>query len=477
MKLDELIKDVEVERIIGNTQCNISGISFNSKTVRAGDLFVCIPGFKVDGHSFAQAAVEKGAVSIIAEREIENVAVPTVIVKDARLAMAKVSATFYDYPFKKMKLIGITGTNGKTTTTYLVKSILEFFGKKVGLIGTNQNMIEDRIIPSSHTTPDSLELMRLFKEMSDNCVEYVVMEVSSHSLALSRVAACEFDVAAFTNITQDHLDFHKTMEEYLKAKAMLFKMCKTGVINADDSAFRYLKENADCEVLGYGISNGELRAENVDLKADGIEFDVVYKNETHKASLAVPGRFSVYNALTAIGCALKLGFDICDIIEGLKTARGVKGRIEVVPIKADYTVIIDYAHTPDGIYNIINSIRDFAKGRIVTLFGCGGDRDKTKRPIMGRIAGELSDFCVVTSDNPRSEEPISIIEDILVGVRESGCEYKVIENRFEAIEYVLDNAKTDDVILLAGKGHETYQILKDTTIGFDEREIVQKLYG
>lgn len=475
MKLEELLKEVEVERIIGSDKCKVSGISFNSKETKAGDLFICIKGFKTDGHNYAEMAVEKGAVVVVAEHEIENVAVTTVIVKDSRLAMAHIAAAYYGYPAKNLKLIGITGTNGKTTSTYLVKSILESFGKKVGLIGTNQNMIEDRIIPSSHTTPDSLELMQLFKDMADNCVEYVVMEVSSHSLALSRIAACYFEVGAFTNITQDHLDFHSTMEEYLAAKAKLFKMCSSGVINHDDKAFDYLCENSDCRILSYGIDSGDLQAENVKLNSDGVEFDLRYKNKTYSASLAIPGKFSVYNALTAIGCTLALGFDIEQIISGLKSAKGVKGRIEVVPIEKDFTVIIDYAHTPDGIYNIISSIRDFAKGRVVTLFGCGGDRDKTKRPIMGKIAGELSDFCVVTSDNPRSEEPMSIIEDILVGVKESGCEYKVIENRFEAIEYILDNAKKDDIILLAGKGHETYQILKDREIGFDEREIVQKL--
>ncbi len=476
MKLSKLLENVNIIKSQGNIDIKISGIAFNSAEVKPGDVFVCITGFKTDGHKFARDALERGAVAIVAEKEIEDTAATVAVVENTRFALAYMAAVFYDYPHKKFRLIGITGTNGKTTTTYLLKAILENKGKKVGLIGTNQNMIGDEVIPSHHTTPDSLELMKLFSHMANEGAEYVVMEVSSHSLALDRVAACEFDVGAFTNVTQDHLDFHKTMEEYIAAKARLFGMCCVGVLNCDDGACGKMEENIECDVIKYTAEkNDGMFAENIEYNADGVVFDLNYKKEKVKIELAIPGRFSVYNALTAAGCSVAAGFSLRDVAEGLKSAKGVKGRIEVVKTDTDYTVIIDYAHTPDGLFNILNAIRDFAKGRIITLFGCGGDRDKTKRPQMGKIAGELSDFCIVTSDNPRSEEPLDIIKDIIAGIDNTNCEYKIIENRFEAIEYALDNAKPEDIILLAGKGHETYQVLKDRTIIFDEREIVSKL--
>lgn len=476
MTLSKLLENVNISNIQGNIDTKVSGIAFNSAEVKPGDVFVCISGFKTDGHKFAQDALEKGAVAVVAEKEIDGTAATVVLVENTRLALANMAAVFYDYPYKSFRLIGVTGTNGKTTTTYLLKSILENRGKKVGLIGTNQNMVGDEVIPSHHTTPDSLELMKLFRYMADEGAEYVVMEVSSHSLALDRVAACEFDVGAFTNVTQDHLDFHKTMEEYIAAKSRLFGMCRVGVLNADDVACTQMEKACSCDIIKYSTEKYDgMFAENIEYNADGVVFDLNYKKEKVKIQLAIPGKFSVYNALTAAGCSVALGFSLRDVAEGLKAAKGVKGRIEVVKTNTDYTVIIDYAHTPDGLLNILNAIHGFAKGRIITLFGCGGDRDRTKRPKMGKIAGELSDFCIVTSDNPRSEEPSEIIKDILVGIDETNCEYKVIENRFEAIEYVLDHAKIDDIILLAGKGHETYQILKDRTIVFDEREIVSKL--
>ena len=476
MTLSKLLENVNISNIQGNIDTKVSGIAFNSAEVKPGDVFVCISGFKTDGHKFAQDALEKGAVAVVAEKEIDGTAATVVLVENTRLALANMAAVFYDYPYKSFRLIGVTGTNGKTTTTYLLKSILENRGKKVGLIGTNQNMVGDEVIPSHHTTPDSLELMKLFRYMADEGAEYVVMEVSSHSLALDRVAACEFDVGAFTNVTQDHLDFHKTMEEYIAAKSRLFGMCRVGVLNADDVACTQMEKACSCDIIKYSTEKYDgMFAENIEYNADGVVFDLNYKKEKVKIQLAIPGKFSVYNALTAAGCSVALGFSLRDVAEGLKAAKGVKGRIEVVKTNTDYTVIIDYAHTPDGLLNILNAIHGFAKGRIITLFGCGGDRDRTKRPKMGKIAGELSDFCIVTSDNPRSEEPSEIIKDILVGIDETNCEYKDIDNRFEAIEYALDNAKIDDIILLAGKGHETYQILKDRTIVFDEREIVSKL--
>lgn len=476
MTLSGLLKNVEIKEAQGNIDIKVSGIAFDSKKVKPGDVFVCISGFKTDGHIFAEAALENGAVAIVAEKPIENTAATVAVVENTRFALANMAAEYFEHPYQKFKLIGITGTNGKTTTTYLVKTILESMGKKVGLIGTNQNMIGDEVIPSHHTTPDSLELMQLFDRMANEKADFVVMEVSSHSLALDRVAACRFDIGAFTNVTQDHLDFHETMENYISAKAQLFEMCRVGVLNQDDAAFAQMSEKSSCEVIKYSTKEDDgLFAKNILYKADGVEFDLYYKGENKRIELSIPGEFSVYNALTAAGCCLAAGITLEEIANGLKSAAGVKGRIEVVKTNTDYTVIIDYAHTPDGLVNILKTIRGFAKGRVITLFGCGGDRDKTKRPQMGRIAGELSDFCIVTSDNPRSEEPLDIIGDILEGIKETDCEYQVIENRFEAIEFAIDNAKTDDIILLAGKGHELYQILKDRTIVFDEREIVLKL--
>ncbi len=477
MKLSELLAGIEVKEIIGSENLNVTGLAFNSLEVKPGNLFVCISGFKTDGHNFAEDAISRGAIAILSERDLSEYGVTCVICDNTRLALAHAAANFYGHPEKNFCLIGITGTNGKTTTTYLVKSVLETLGKKVGLIGTNQNMIGAEILPSKHTTPDALELMQLFHEMAERGAEYVVMEVSSHSLALDRVTACTFDVGAFTNITQDHLDFHKTMENYLVAKGILYSISKTGIVNCDDNGSDYLKSVSKCEkMLTYGIENDcDIRAYDVNLSEKGVSFYVSYQGNRFEVELGIPGKFSVYNALTAISCLVAVGVEIGDAIDALKSARGVKGRVELVETGKDFSVIIDYAHTPDGLYNVIRTIRGFCRGRIITVFGCGGDRDASKRPKMGKIAAALSDFCVVTSDNPRTENPDKIISDVLEGVKGSGCEYAVVTNRFEAIAYALDLAQANDVVLLAGKGHETYQILEDRTISFDEREIVRKL--
>ncbi len=479
MKLSVLLGELEGFKIIGSEHLNITGIAFNSLEVKPGNIFVCISGFKTDGHRYAEDAIARGAIAVMAERDLSELGVTCIVCENTRYALAKISAAFYGHPERKLRLIGITGTNGKTTTTYLVKSVLESLGYKVGLIGTNQNMIGTEIIPSKHTTPDSLELMQLFSKMADKGAEYVVMEVSSHSLALDRVTACTFDVGAFTNITQDHLDFHKTMENYLEAKGILYKLSRVGVVNCDDSGAEYLLSASECDkMLTYGIDNEcDMRAYDVNLSEKGVEFNVKYMGESYAVELGIPGEFSVYNALTALGCLVAAGIDMSEAVGGLKNARGVKGRVEVVETGRDFSVIIDYAHTPDGLYNVISTIRGFCKGRIITVFGCGGDRDALKRPKMGKIAAELSDFCVVTSDNPRTENPEKIIAEVVEGVKQGGCEYEVVTNRFEAIEYALDHAQKDDVVLLAGKGHETYQILSDRTISFDEREIVHKLLG
>ena len=457
---------------------DITSIAYDSRRVTPGGLFVCIKGYETDGHKYAQAAVDNGAALIVAEDEID-VTIPVVYVKNSRRKLAELACTFYQNPSEKFSLIGITGTNGKTTITYLVKSILESAGKRVGVIGTNQNIIGDKVLSTKSTTPttpNALELQQLFTEMVHLGAEYVVMEVSSHALELDRVYGCEFDVGVFTNLTQDHLDFHKTMENYLNAKAKLFGLSKKGVINYDDDAGKTIFAKGDCkDIIKVGTEDGcDLRAENIEITARGTRFDMIYKGNTYPVSICIPGKFSVYNAICAAGIALQLGIDVETVIKGLKNATGVVGRVEVVPTDTDYTVIIDYAHSPDGLMNIINCVKEFAKGRVITLFGCGGDRDSTKRPIMGEIAGRLSDYCIITSDNPRTEDPELIVKQIEEGMKRTDGEYITITDRREAIGYALDFAKADDVIILAGKGQETYQIIGKEKFDFDERIEVYK---
>ena len=475
MKLNELLKGVEVLEIRGEGNPEINGVHYNSSKISQGGLFVAIVGYKTDGHKYIKDAVTRGASAVVCTTFDDDTDVLQIRVRDSRVAEAQISSNFFGNPSSKFKLIGITGTNGKTTVTYLVKQILDSMGKKTGLIGTNQNMIGDTVYETGRTTPDSFELQNLFDKMAKSNLDYVIMEVSSHALELSRVYGCEYEVGAFTNLTQDHLDFHITMDNYALAKAKLFKQSKYAVINTDDSYGKAMAENCPCECLGYGAKDSaSLKAENITLKQDGVGFTLGDIN----FNVGIPGEFSVYNALCAIGICKSLGFGLEDIASSLASATGVKGRAEVVDIgKRDYTVMIDYAHTPDGVENILKTARGFAKGRVVALFGCGGDRDVTKRPIMGRVAGELADFCIITSDNPRSEDPMSIIKMVEEGIKETPTPYVVIENRYDAIKYALENALSGDVIILAGKGHETYQVIDTGTIHFDEREVIQEVLG
>ena len=448
----------------------VTDICYDSRKVKKGALFVAIKGFQSDGHKFIDKAIEMGATVVVGEEERDCEGY--IKVSDARRFLAMASKNFFGACADKMKIVGITGTNGKTTTSYLIKQILELKGHKCGLIGTNQILIGNEAIDSERTTPESRELHELFKKMYDHGAEYVVMEVSSHSLELDRVYAIEFEVGVFSNLTQDHLDFHVTMDNYARAKAKLFSMSRNAAINADDEYSPVMLEGAK-NVITYSIDkNSDLKAEGIRLRERGIAFDVTFRGEERELRLGIPGRFSVYNALAAAAGALCLGMSMEDVEKGLVIARGVKGRLEVVPTLTPYTVIIDYAHTPDGLENVINAVRGFAKGRVITLFGCGGDRDNTKRPIMGEIAQRLSDYVIVTSDNPRGEEPKAIMEQIVAGMKDGG--YVCIENRKDAIGYALDFAEEGDVIILAGKGHETYQIFKEGTIHFDEREVVKE---
>ncbi|MBQ3462293.1 MAG: UDP-N-acetylmuramoyl-L-alanyl-D-glutamate--2,6-diaminopimelate ligase, partial [Clostridia bacterium] len=449
--------------------------AYDSRNVLPGNVFVCIKGFETDGHKYAAAAVKNGAVLVVAE-DMVDVSVPVWYVENSRMEIAEMACKYYGNPSKKFKLIGVTGTNGKTTITYLIRSIIEEAGLRIGVIGTNQNIIGDKVLvtqSTTPTTPNALELQQLFAEMEQSGADGVVMEVSSHALELERVHGCHFDVGVFTNLTRDHLDFHKTMENYLAAKAKLFDISAKGVVNFDDEGGKKIAANAPCDIIKVGLGDGcDLRAENIHITARGTDFDVIYEGNKYPVHIVIPGRFSVYNAICAFGAALQLGIDIPTIIRGLEKATGVMGRVEVVPTDTDYTVIIDYAHTPDGLENIISTVQDFAKGDVITVFGCGGDRDNTKRAPMGEIAGRLSDFSIITSDNPRTEDPQAIVDMVEEGMKKTDGKYTVIVDRREAIGYALDHAKKDDVIILAGKGQETYQIIGKEKHDFDERVIV-----
>ena len=374
-----------------------------------------------------------------------------------------------------MTMIGVTGTNGKTSSTLLLKHILEeALGAKVGLIGTMSNLIGNEEIPTERTTPESYELQALFARMRDAGCSHVIMEVSSHALSLDRVGGVHYDVAAFTNLTEDHLDFHKTMENYCDAKAMLFGRCGKAVINRDDPWYQRICAGAKCPVLFTSVHPGSgLYAREVQMLSDGVSFTAVSGGETASVRLGIPGKFTVYNAMTALGIALQLGLSLEQSAKALETASGVKGRVEVVPTPGmPFTVLIDYAHTPDGLENVLSSVRGFCRGRLIAVFGCGGDRDPIKRPIMGRIGAELADIAVITSDNPRTEVPGKIIEDILAGIDQEKNTCIVIENRREAIQQAMDIGKKHDIIVLAGKGHETYQEINGVKYPMDERQIV-----
>ena len=466
MKLKDLI-----ECNANLADLEITGITCDSRAVKQGYLFVCIKGFKSDGHQFAAMALEKGAVAIIAERDLGIDS--QIIVDDSHAAYADVCANWFGNPAKSLKLIGVTGTNGKTSVTYMLKKILESAGYKVGLIGTIQNMICDEVIPTENTTPNAYDLNSLFALMKAKDCTYAIMEVSSHALDQCRVYNLDFEVAMFTNLTQDHLDYHITMENYLAAKKRLFKMCKTALINSDDEYAPQLMEGLNCKISTYSKGDSSTySAKAVKYKPTRVDYEFVSDSDLCHITVNTGGGFTVYNSLCAAACAVELGLPIKQVAAAIAGLLGVKGRAEVVPCDRDFTIIIDYAHTPDGLKNILTTFRECEKNRLTVVFGCGGDRDKTKRPIMGSIAARYADFVIVTSDNPRSEEPSEIIKDILVGMDGTPTPYKVIENRIDAIKYAVETASKDDIIVLAGKGHETYQILKDGTIHLDEREVV-----
>lgn len=471
MKLQSLFKDISHSGTLPDLE--IRDLTSDSRKAGPGVLFACIPGAQVDGHDFAGAAAKAGSPVVLALHDT-GAPVPHILVKDVRHAYALCCANYFGRPAQRLRMVGVTGTNGKTTTTTLVKEILEYNGHKAGLIGTIVNMAGAKVLPSHLTTPEPYEFQRLLKTIADEGCEFAVMEVSSHALAQERVAGCHFEAAVFTNLTQDHLDFHKTMENYLHAKEKLFTMCDLGIINVDDAYGTEVLHAAKCKTVTYSAQymNADYTARNIKLKHDSVEYEMVGNSLIGRVAVPIPGAFSVYNTLAAAACAVSLGVPFQQVLEALHQVKGVKGRIEVVPTGRDFTVIIDYAHTPDALEKILKSIRGFAKGRVVALFGCGGDRDHTKRPIMGMMAQNNADFCIVTSDNPRTEDPQAIIDDILPGMQDGAVPYVVVPNRREAIAYALKNAQKDDIILLAGKGHEDYQIIGREKHHFDEREVV-----
>ena len=474
MKLKDLLAGVSVLEATVDMELNIENVSYDSRKVNSGDLFVAIAGFASDGNRFIPMAMEKGAVAVVTAKKPE-IDVPYVLVESDRLALALIGCNFFGHPSKSMKMIGVTGPNGKTSVTLLLKQVLEkTLGAKVGLIGTMENRIGDLVLPTERTTPESFELQALFAQMRDAGCTHVVMEVSSHAIALDRVGGVHFDIAAFTNLTEDHLDFHRTMENYCDTKAELFARCNMAVANRDDQWFFRVTGKASCDLLTTSVkTDAGLSASGLVLHSDGISFTALYNGKEEKVSLPIPGRFTVYNALTVLGIALQLGVSLPAAAEALKTAKGIQGRVEVVPTPGmPYTVLIDYAHTPDGLENVLTAVKDFCKGNLIAVFGCGGDRDPIKRPIMGKIGTNLADFSVITSDNPRTEDPMAIIDDILKGVDVPEEKYTIIENRRKAIRYAMDKAGKNDIIILAGKGHETYQEICGVKHHLDEREEV-----
>lgn len=475
MNLRELLRNYKTIKIEGSLDLDILGIQHDSRLVDRGYLFIAKKGFREDGHKYIQEAMDRGAIAIIlSDEEISSKDGTLIWVEDTDHATGYLARRFYDHPQKKLDLIGITGTNGKTSTSYFIRSILENANIRTGLLGTTGALMDQKVLDLNNTTPEPLELIRSLKFMVDNKMTACVMEVSSHALDLNRVEGLDFQIGIFTNLSKDHLDYHKTMEEYFKAKRKLFyKTQGYNIINIDDEYGRQLINSIPGQIISFGIDNiGDIFASEITYSIDKVKFKLNYKKNDVEINLNVPGRFSVYNALAAAACAIALNIELDIIKKGLESIQGVEGRFEVVPTNKDYTVIIDFAHTPDGLENVLTILDQFAEGRKIVVFGAGGNRDRTKRPEMGEVVGRHADFALVTSDNPRLEDPKGIIEDILVGIKRTDIDYKTIEDRKEAIHYALSIARPKDIILLAGKGHERYILKDNKKYPFDERKIV-----
>jgi UDP-N-acetylmuramoyl-L-alanyl-D-glutamate--2,6-diaminopimelate ligase len=478
MLLRDLIDNLKIQKTSGDLDIEIKKLEYDSRAVGEGDLFVAIPGLEKDGHEFIQDAVARGSVAAILQKDKSYPLKTKVIVLDSRLALAKLANRYYDFPSKKLKLVGITGTNGKTTTSYLIKSILEAANQKTGLIGTINYYIGDQKMTASHTTPESLDLQRLFSKMLRNGVSYVVMEVSSHALSLDRVLETDFDVAVFTNLSREHLDFHQDMESYKNAKGEFFRMLeddgKWAILNRDDPHWDYFYKQAKVPKLNYSMENGkaDVFPRNFEIGFDKTKIQLSTPSGEVKINLKLLGKTNLYNALASTTCGLALGIDLDIIKKGLESVTSIPGRMEKIDWGQKFNILIDYAHTPYAFQKLLHTIREFTKGKIWMVFGCGGDRDKGKRPEMGRVASDLADHVILTCDNPRTEDLDQINQEIYEGVVRKE-KVKIIKEREKAVREALENAKEGDTVILAGKGHENYQIIGKKKSHFSEKEIVE----
>ncbi|WP_057913720.1 UDP-N-acetylmuramoyl-L-alanyl-D-glutamate--2,6-diaminopimelate ligase [Peribacillus muralis] len=487
MKLKEIADLFTIKEIEGIMDVEITGLQMDSRKVEKGNLFICVPavnGFLEDRHDYAKDAIRNGAVALLVERDVD-IDVPKIFVKDARRAMAVIASNFYHHPSHEMKLIGITGTNGKTTTSYIIEKIFTDYGLKTGLMGNNGVKMNGNMYPTDINTQEPPTLQRNLRKMKEYNTEYCVMEVTSQGLDMKRVMGCNFRTAIFTNLTQDHMDYHGSMEQYRNTKGLLFSRlgntCKSNdekyaVLNADDPSFEYFRKLSTAEVITYGINNdADVTAKNITMTAQGIGFLLITFKGEIDIHLPLVGSFNIYNALASITAALIEEIPLENIRSSLSQLSSIRGRMEIVDKGQDFLVLVDYAHTPDALENVLKSIKAFTKGKVITVFGCGGDRDKGKRPIMGEIASRYSNLVFVTSDNPRSEDPITIINDIEKGMKKSNSlKYELLADREEAIYKAIKEATSGDVVIIAGKGHETSQTFKNKTIHFDDKEIARK---
>lgn len=487
--LDELLHVLHTIKVEGPTRVPIKGLASHSDRVQPGFIFFCLQGKKTDGHAFISRAVNAGAVAVVTEKDYAVQSATKVLVADVRVAMAAVSELFFDSPSQKLKLIGVTGTNGKTTTTHLLEAVMAAQNYQTGLLGTVKYKIGAESLPVMATTPEAPDLQRMLRLMVDRGIDYAIMEVSSHALELNRVAGCDFDLAVLTNVTGDHLDFHQTPERYLAAKGKLFSQLggsflkgaapRFAVLNRDDPSYEFFRRQSTVQSLSYGIKNpAAVTAKDIAVTAGGVKFRLLSPwGEAHFA-LKLTGYFNIYNALAATAAALLSGVPLPAVKNALENVEVIPGRFEKVDLGQDFVVVVDYAHTPDGLENILQTARGFAVGKIITIFGCGGERDRAKRPIMGRIAGKYSDYCILTSDNPRGEDPWQIIDEAEAGLQEAkvrGSGYTVQPDRYEAIKLGIGLARTDDIVIIAGKGHENYQIFADYTVPFSDRDVAAEL--
>lgn len=480
-KLQTLLDQLMVYQLFNEGNPEITGIEMDSRKVEKGNLFICIKGENFDGHEYVKEVVQKGAVAIVAERMVET-DVPVILVRDSRHTMAVLSDHFYDQPTHQLQLIGVTGTNGKTTVTHIMDTLFQDQEKRTGVIGTIEMRINNQKYPVANTTPEAPFLQKAFSKMVDEKVDSAFMEVSSHALEMGRVRGCDYDIAVFTNLSQDHLDYHETMEKYLQAKGLLFsqlgntydrKKHKIAILNEDDPASSTLKKMTSAQIMTYGIENkSDIMAKNIRISGKGTQFELHTLSGTYEVEMKLIGKFSVYNVLAALTAGIAAGIEEQKMIESVEQLGGVPGRFEVIDEGQPFPVIVDYAHTPDSLENVLTTIQEFAEGDVHVIVGCGGNRDRTKRPLMAKIAVDHSDHAIFTSDNPRTEAPDKIIEDMEAGAVKGS--YTSIIDRKEAIETAVKIAKDGDVILIAGKGHETYQIIGDRTIDFDDREVARK---